>query len=113
MLYSEAAYFDGAHVKHIADYYEHKRIARIKEKNMEYHVKKTGNWKQIERLPEEPGVYKMTSQGYWKDGTLLRYEDAARRPVDVIQSIPKREIAGWFAVFGLMAVVAAGWAAMS
>lgn len=29
MLYSEAAYFDGAHVQHIADYQEHQRIERI------------------------------------------------------------------------------------
>lgn len=26
MLYSEAAYFDGAHVQHIADYYENLRL---------------------------------------------------------------------------------------
>ena len=30
MLYSEAAYFDGAHVQHIADYYEVKRLERIR-----------------------------------------------------------------------------------
>lgn len=30
MIYSEAAYFDGAHVQHIADYYEVKRIERIR-----------------------------------------------------------------------------------
>lgn len=30
MLYSEAAYFDGAHVQHIADYYEHLRIKRLR-----------------------------------------------------------------------------------
>lgn len=29
MLYSEAAYFDGYHVQHIADWLEHKRIERI------------------------------------------------------------------------------------
>lgn len=29
MLYSEAAYFDGAAVQHIADYYEKKRLDRI------------------------------------------------------------------------------------
>lgn len=28
MLYSEAAYFDGAHVQHIADYYEQLRLRR-------------------------------------------------------------------------------------
>jgi hypothetical protein len=33
MLYSEAAYFDGAHVQHIADYYEMKRIERIRADN--------------------------------------------------------------------------------
>ena len=27
----------------------------------------------------------------------------------IIRTIPKREIAGWFAVFGLLAVVAAGF----
>ncbi len=30
MLYSEAAYFDGAAVQHIADYYEKRRIDRIR-----------------------------------------------------------------------------------
>lgn len=30
MLYSEAAYFDGAHVQHIADYYEQKRLQRLR-----------------------------------------------------------------------------------
>lgn len=29
MLYAEAAYFDGAHVAHIAAYYDHLRFARI------------------------------------------------------------------------------------
>lgn len=29
MLYSEAAYFDGAAVQHIADYYEHLRLQRL------------------------------------------------------------------------------------
>lgn len=33
MLYSEAAYFDGAHVQHIADYYEVKRLERIRKAN--------------------------------------------------------------------------------
>lgn len=32
----------------------------------------------------------------------------AMQPVEIIRTIPKREIAGWFAVFGLLAVVAAG-----
>ena len=30
MIYAEAAYFDGAHVQHIADYQEHQRVARLK-----------------------------------------------------------------------------------
>ncbi|WLJ71085.1 hypothetical protein [Sphingomonas phage Kimi] len=30
MLYAEAAYFDGAHVQHIADYYEEQRIKRLR-----------------------------------------------------------------------------------
>ena len=30
MLYAEAAYFDKAAVQHIADYYERKRLQRIK-----------------------------------------------------------------------------------
>lgn len=29
MIYSEAAYFDGAHVQHIADWHDHKRRERI------------------------------------------------------------------------------------
>ena len=29
MMYAEAAYFDGAHVKHIADYYEEQRLKRL------------------------------------------------------------------------------------
>ncbi|ALC11252.1 hypothetical protein [Sphingopyxis sp. 113P3] len=33
----------------------------------------------------------------------------AMRPVEIIRTIPKREIAGWFLVFGMLAVVAAGW----
>lgn len=33
MLYSEAAYFDGAHVQHIADYQEHQRLERIRKEN--------------------------------------------------------------------------------
>ena len=33
----------------------------------------------------------------------------AMQPVEIIRTIPKREIAGWFAVFGLLAVVAAGF----
>lgn len=31
MIYSEAAYYDGAHVQHIADYYERLRLKRIRE----------------------------------------------------------------------------------
>jgi hypothetical protein len=31
MIYSEAAYFDGAHVAHIAAWYEHKRLERIRD----------------------------------------------------------------------------------
>lgn len=34
----------------------------------------------------------------------------AMQPVEIIRTIPKREVAGWFAVFGLLAVVAAGLA---
>lgn len=30
------------------------------------------NWKRIERLPEAPGVVKMTSTGYWLDGQHVR-----------------------------------------
>lgn len=30
VLYSEASYFDGYHFQHIADFEEHKRIARIR-----------------------------------------------------------------------------------
>lgn len=30
MLYSEAAYFDGAHVAHIAAYYDHLRLKRLR-----------------------------------------------------------------------------------
>lgn len=30
MIYAEAAYFDGAHVQHIAAYYERQRVARGK-----------------------------------------------------------------------------------
>lgn len=29
MLYAEAAYFDGAHVQHIADWQEHHRLLRL------------------------------------------------------------------------------------
>jgi hypothetical protein len=29
MIYSEAAYFDGHPCKHVADYKEHQRLARI------------------------------------------------------------------------------------
>ncbi len=30
MLYAEAAYFDGCAVQHIADYYEHLRLKRLR-----------------------------------------------------------------------------------
>lgn len=30
MLYAEAAYFDGAHVAHIAAYFEHLRLKRLR-----------------------------------------------------------------------------------
>lgn len=30
--YSEAAYFDGEHCQHIADYEEHRRVQRIRDK---------------------------------------------------------------------------------
>lgn len=30
-------------------------------------------------------------------------------PVSILRTIPAREIAGWFLVFGMLAVVAAGW----
>ena len=32
VIYAEAAYFDGYHVQHIADYYERQRLARKKER---------------------------------------------------------------------------------
>lgn len=41
---------------------------------------------------------------------LAPAEEVQRDAISVIRTIPKREIAGWFAVFGLLAVVAAGWA---
>lgn len=31
------------------------------------------------------------------------------QPVEILRTIPKREIAGWFLVFGMLAVVAAGF----
>ncbi len=37
----------------------------------------------------------------------------AMQPIEIIRTIPKREIAGWFAVFGLLAVVAAGLAVIA
>ena len=40
---------------------------------------------------------------------LVPAEEIQRDPVNIIRTIPAREIAGWFAVFGLLAVVAAGW----
>jgi hypothetical protein len=33
MIYSEAAYFDGAHVAHIAAWYERQRLKRIAQNN--------------------------------------------------------------------------------
>lgn len=30
MIYAEAAYFDNAHVQHIADYEEHRRLQRLR-----------------------------------------------------------------------------------
>lgn len=30
MIYAEAAYFDGAHVQHIADYFEQQRLKRLR-----------------------------------------------------------------------------------
>lgn len=30
MIYAEAAYFDGAHVAHIADWEEHRRLQRLR-----------------------------------------------------------------------------------
>lgn len=36
MIYAEAAYFDGAHVQHIADYYERQRLARAKSRAVEH-----------------------------------------------------------------------------
>lgn len=31
-------------------------------------------------------------------------------PVSILRTIPAREIAGWFLVFGMLAVCAVGWA---
>ncbi len=44
---------------------------------------------------------------------LAPAEEIQRDPASVLRSIPKREIAGWFAVFGVLAVVAAGWAVIA
>ena len=41
---------------------------------------------------------------------LAPAEEVQRDPVSIIRTIPAREIAGWFAVFGLLAVCAVGWA---
>jgi hypothetical protein len=41
---------------------------------------------------------------------LAPAEEIQRDPVSILRTIPAREIAGWFAVFGVLAVVAAGWA---
>ena len=40
---------------------------------------------------------------------LAPAEEAQRDPASILRTIPAREIAGWFAVFGLPAVVAAGF----
>lgn len=40
---------------------------------------------------------------------LAPAEEVQRDPISVIRTIPAREIAGWFAVFGSLAVVAAGF----
>jgi hypothetical protein len=42
MLYSEAAYFDGAHVAHIAAYYEHLRLQRIRATNRAAYERRNG-----------------------------------------------------------------------
>lgn len=44
---------------------------------------------------------------------LVPAEEVQRDPASIIRTIPAREIAGWFAVFGLLAVVAAGWAVIA
>ena len=44
---------------------------------------------------------------------LVPAEEIQRDPISVIRTIPKREIAGRFAVFGLLAVVAAGLAVIA
>lgn len=44
---------------------------------------------------------------------IVPAENVQADPVAILRSIPKREIAGWFAVFGLLAVVAAGWAVIA
>lgn len=47
--------------------------------------------------------------GALREMQLAPAEEIQRDPVSIIRTIPKREIAGWFAVFWLLAVVAAGW----
>ena len=44
---------------------------------------------------------------------LVPAEEIQRDAISVIRTIPAREIAGWFAVFGLLAVVAAGLAVIA
>lgn len=44
---------------------------------------------------------------------IAQAEEIQRDPISVIRTIPAREIAGWFAVFGLLAVVAAGLAVIA
>ena len=40
MIYAEAAFFDGAHVQHIADYQERQRLARAKRRAVEHYERK-------------------------------------------------------------------------
>mgnify|MGYP000853929939 CR=1 FL=1 len=40
---------------------------------------------------------------------LAPAEEVQRDPASILRTIPAREIAGWFAVFGLLAVGAAGF----
>lgn len=56
-------------------------------------MNRSGNWKAIERLPEAPGVVKMTGNGYWLDGRFY----PSRRTRDAAIEPPRR---GWLALFG-------------
>lgn len=47
---------------------------------------RSGNWTHIERLPEEPGVVKLTGTGYYRDGVF--YPAHRARPLRVEQ--PRR-----------------------